>query len=918
MDPPPFRPSVRSRETMSERGGKSKSRSVSRSREQTETTGFQSRALHKRRESEVLVPPFGNTKAGPSAEIKAALNSNMDSASITPPSAGWALSQDGTRSVVQEVHKIVLSDISTVEFFHAKEPNPFPNYGWSPIQQESRTGLQQARTAEPASATTATSPKEGDPKLRRLAPRCLYRIEYRDENDVLVYDREGSSMAEIKHPQRIDEPVMEVITTVAVKRGSKSNNDDFNPELTKGTDQGTEVKINSPLLVNALRAVVSYYPGSNLLEEPLTFSEPYRMLVHYRNDLKAYKDNHSPNHTQEYREECNQHIDILLGFLHQNFDGGLELEEARYQQDPPMCTYEYLWMLFKPGVDIYTITEDYPRNCPKSVVVVSSILGGQVQHEYEPYRVYTWNLQSDGENLRRSPAHVEIIPFDGEKEIRSLNAYPTSFMEEEERKEIEQRLISRGKRYYDYTSISHKHFRGYTLSDPRRPSKYDTRVILDSAEFFNTYRFDQASAFVGIDEEEDKKLLDMDAIHDISFDKDSIDDLVLDPEENKTLLKALAKRYTQKPADIDILPPVIKNNMTVIESNKNEPWAADFVEGKGEGQIVLLHGPPGVGKTFTAESIAEFTERPLLSLSCSDIGTSAETVDHNLKAWMKRARRWGAVLLIDEADVYLEERTAQDFERNSLVSVFLRNLEYYQGILFLTTNRVGVFDEAFASRIHISIWYPGFDDVKRIKIWKTMIKRLERERKDIWVPYDFKKYIENDEDLKRVEWNGREIRNAFQTAVALAEFQGTEENLTKIELRFDYLDQVVKMSRRFKEYLSTLPEGNVAKKALRYGKRNDDRGFGAEGRISFWTAHANAKWANVEIKNEKADSSSSKHKMSLQTLEGESQRCEQGRLNDEKLITSLACPLILGVAISYGLGGQDQQQNPRYEQYHDL
>lgn len=92
----------------------------------------------------------------------------------------------------------------------------------------------------------------------------------------------------------------------------------------------------------------------------------------------------------------------------------------------------------------------------------------------------------------------------------------------------------------------------------------------------------------------------MDAIHDISFDNDSINDLVLDPEENKTLLKALAKRYTREPADINILPPAIKNNTTVIESSKNEPWAADFVEGKGEGQIVLLHGPPGVGKTFTA------------------------------------------------------------------------------------------------------------------------------------------------------------------------------------------------------------------------------------------------------------------------------------------------------------------------------
>lgn len=68
------------------------------------------------------------------------------------------------------------------------------------------------------------------------------------------------------------------------------------------------------------------------------------------------------------------------------------------------------------------------------------------------------------------------------------------------------------------------------------------------------------------------------------------------------------------------------------------------------------------------ETVAEFTERPLLSLTCSDIGTVAMDVETNLKKWMKKARRWGAILLIDEADVYLEERNTQGFERNSLVS----------------------------------------------------------------------------------------------------------------------------------------------------------------------------------------------------------------------------------------------------------
>lgn len=57
------------------------------------------------------------------------------------------------------------------------------------------------------------------------------------------------------------------------------------------------------------------------------------------------------------------------------------------------------------------------------------------------------------------------------------------------------------------------------------------------------------------------------------------------------------------------------------------------------------------------------------------------------------------------------------------------------------------------------MWYPGFDDVKRVKVWKAMIGRLQKERKDIKVPYDLNKYIEKDEDLRKVEWNGREIRN---------------------------------------------------------------------------------------------------------------------------------------------------------------
>jgi hypothetical protein len=61
-------------------------------------------------------------------------------------------------------------------------------------------------------------------------------------------------------------------------------------------------------------------------------------------------------------------------------------------------------------------------------------------------------------------------------------------------------------------------------------------------------------------------------------------------------------------------------------------------------------------------------------------------------------------MLLDEADVFLAKRNRDDYQRNSIVSVFLRMLKYYTGLLFLTSNHVGTFDEAFKSRIHISLY----------------------------------------------------------------------------------------------------------------------------------------------------------------------------------------------------------------------
>jgi SpoVK/Ycf46/Vps4 family AAA+-type ATPase len=94
----------------------------------------------------------------------------------------------------------------------------------------------------------------------------------------------------------------------------------------------------------------------------------------------------------------------------------------------------------------------------------------------------------------------------------------------------------------------------------------------------------------------------------------------------------------------------------------------DFIRGKGDGIIMLLHGPPGVWKTSTAECVAELCDRPLFQITCGDIGTDPKDVEKNLNDNFRLADRWGCVLLLDEADVFLTKRGQEDLKRNTLVS----------------------------------------------------------------------------------------------------------------------------------------------------------------------------------------------------------------------------------------------------------
>lgn len=296
-------------------------------------------------------------------------------------------------------------------------------------------------------------------------------------------------------------------------------------------------------------------------------------------------------------------------------------------------------------------------------------------------------------------------------------------------------------------------------------------------------------------------------------------------EKYKSMLQKLCKLYMKQ--RLGSLLPASEDQPL------GRPWTADYIDSKGKGLVVLLHGKPGVGKTYTAECIAHTMRRPLLSISCADIGVDPPEVEKNLRKWFNLARTWDAVLLIDEADIYFESRETMDLKRNNLVASFLRVIEYYDGILFLTTNRIGTSDEAVWSRIHATIYYSDFTGPQRQQIWNTYFTKLEKDRADMIVSESARSYVES---LEELTWNGREIRNgtfafylseptpanhvaAFQIAVNLAQTEKRDAK-GRFSVTRDHIKGTVELLNDFKKYMHDLhgvtPERHATRTGIRY------------------------------------------------------------------------------------------------------
>lgn len=210
--------------------------------------------------------------------------------------------------------------------------------------------------------------------------------------------------------------------------------------------------------------------------------------------------------------------------------------------------------------------------------------------------------------------------------------------------------------------------------------------------------------------------------------------------------------YAYNPEIIDklVISAQRKKILSSLIGSKNN--FEDLISGKSGGIVILSTGESGLGKTLTAEVYSEVMKKPLYCVQSSQLGISVADIETNLNKILYRAEKWDAVLLIDEADSYIYKR-GNDILQNCIVGTFLRLMEYYNGILFLTSNRPDTIDDAIISRVTLHIKYdlPTFEET--VQLWNILSENFGMTIETptiekLWVTYK--------------PFSGRDIRNTLK------------------------------------------------------------------------------------------------------------------------------------------------------------
>jgi hypothetical protein len=563
------------------------------------------------------------------------------------------------------------------------------------------------------------------------------------------------------------------------------------------------VVVQSPLLKKLLAGVLKNYPGVTVGLNRLEFQGKFEPLIHRWAELQDAIAKLGDD--TEDKRTTKAHAELLQEILTKEFK--TMIDTSQDMKSKKVMTYEHLWTLFQPGATVFA-RQDGQETAMTLVETKYGVDCNGVPCFWLTCKYVDW----DGAKFGSNKINLSISVYTGTRAITSLRVYPIEFHPEGEA--IRARLIERGAKAETLAGPNYRAYQGVAWRQGQfgNKDKYNVkgRIVIDT---YGWNRFNPAQAIYvtplnqkdptpppppgQYDEGEEEECQEFEDEDDSGMPIDGAfadeDDAAKHPPlttEQKLICSPLLRGYSLKNKlwlnffvncvkDIEwqtdafdrlVLP---KNQKELIlgfteSQRKFRDTFDDVIEGKGKGMIILLCGPPGVGKTLTSESVAEEMKVPLYTMSAGDLGFDPRKVESKLQDILEMCSRWNAVLLLDEADVFLEQRSLHELERNKLVSIFLRVLEYYEGTMFLTTNRVQTFDPAFQSRIHISLDYPGLTIDSRKTVWKNFLDSSSQEH-----TIDKAQLAE----LARMDLNGRQIKNILKIARLLASRK--EEKLSR-------------------------------------------------------------------------------------------------------------------------------------------
>ena len=245
----------------------------------------------------------------------------------------------------------------------------------------------------------------------------------------------------------------------------------------KMTDRGkgrAYINILSPAVAEALRCVVDYYPELDLSGNVIKIPEPYSTLVFFEKELTEYRERAARLATVCDKSCPNRwaarHIGIVQDFVRQQVQEAVDAERARHVRG--YATFDMLWLLYKPGSDVFYDIWDVIEHEP---YVVSAAKFDLVNGATTSYRIELWNIKGDSEWVGPAASDPSIEHFAGEKKIPSLSIFPCDYLRfadnvtGEDVSAIKQHFVDRGRKWYNLRrKIGCYYFDGITVTFPRR------------------------------------------------------------------------------------------------------------------------------------------------------------------------------------------------------------------------------------------------------------------------------------------------------------------------------------------------------------------------------------------------------------------------------------------------------------------